>query len=89
MTDESPVSQEEITNLYEQLKGNAEAGGYNINPDIEFARALAAGILTNQRRYGYWVCPCRLASGDKDEDLDIICPCDYRDADILEFGACY
>ena len=43
----------------------------------------------NDARYGYPSCPCRLASGEKDEDLDIICPCDYRDADVVEFDACY
>jgi ferredoxin-thioredoxin reductase catalytic subunit len=89
MTGERPVSQEEIDNLYEQLKEYAAAGGYYLNPDIDFAKALVAGILTNQRRYGYWSCPCRLANGSKEEDMDIICPCDYRDADVVEFGACY
>lgn len=47
------------------------------------------GLLINEKRYGYWSCPCRLASGDKIEDLDIIYPCDYRDADVLEYGVCY
>jgi ferredoxin-thioredoxin reductase catalytic subunit len=46
-------------------------------------------MLVNERRYGYWACPCRLASGVKTEDLDIICPCDYRDADISEYGSCF
>ncbi len=46
-------------------------------------------LLINQGRYGYRACPCRLASGEKEEDLDIICPCDYRDEDVDEFGACY
>jgi rubrerythrin len=27
--------------------------------------------------------------GSKDEDLDIICPCDYRDGDVVKYGACY
>jgi rubrerythrin len=43
----------------------------------------------NKSRYGYACCPCRLAVAGKEQDLDIICPCDYRDADIAEFGACY
>ena len=46
-------------------------------------------LLINEERYGYWACPCRLAAGDKADDLDIICPCDYRDADLNEFGACF
>jgi rubrerythrin len=32
--------------------------------------------------------PAALRPG-KAEDLDIICPCDYRDADLGEFDACY
>lgn len=46
-------------------------------------------MLVNEKRYGYWACPCRLAAGDKQKDLDIICPCDYRDDDLSEFGCCY
>jgi ferredoxin-thioredoxin reductase catalytic subunit len=89
MSEQAEVSQEEIGKLYEQLQKDAAAGGYNLNPDIEFVKALARGLLTNLRRYGYQACPCRLASGTKEKDIDIICPCDYRDADVVEFGACF
>jgi len=34
-------------------------------------------------------CPCRLGSGSRDDDKDIICPCDYREADVEEYGSCY
>jgi ferredoxin-thioredoxin reductase catalytic subunit len=34
-------------------------------------------------------CPCRLASGDREQDKDIICPCVYRDPDIFKYGSCY
>ncbi len=33
--------------------------------------------------------PCRLASGQRQQDRDIICPCHYRDIDIEEYGSCY
>lgn len=75
--------------LYEQLKKEAEEAGYYLNPDNSFSRALVDGLLRNESRYGYRSCPCRLAEGDKDSDNDIICPCDYRDADVDEYGACY
>ena len=83
------VTPEEVDRLYERLKKEAEAGGYHLNPDVEMARALVKGLLTNEKRYGFQACPCRLASGRKEEDLDIVCPCDYRDADVVEFDACY
>jgi ferredoxin-thioredoxin reductase catalytic chain len=85
----SDIPPEQINLLNERLKKEAEAGGYHLNPDVEFTKQLVAGLLVNEKRYGYWACPCRLASGIKADDLDIICPCDYRDADLLEYDACY
>jgi ferredoxin-thioredoxin reductase catalytic subunit len=89
VSEEGVVSPEEIDALYERLDREAEASGYHLNPDVEFTRGLVEGLLVNEKRYGYWACPCRLAAGEKQDDLDIICPCDYRDADLVEWGACY
>jgi ferredoxin-thioredoxin reductase catalytic subunit len=83
------VTPEEIDRLYEKLKHEAESAGYYLNPDTAMTRELLNGLLVNQKRYGYPSCPCRLASGKKDEDLDIVCPCDYRDPDLTDFSACY
>lgn len=83
------IDQGKIDQLYQKLYKEAEEGGYNLNPDIEFTKALVESLLVNEGRYGYQACPCRLASGKKAEDLDIICPCDYRDADLTDYGACY
>lgn len=79
----------EIVRLYERLRREAEASGYHLNPDTELTMELVAGLDKNQKRYGYPMCPCRLAFGEKSKDLDLICPCDYRDQDLEEFGACY
>jgi len=83
------VSSEEVNKLYERLRREAESAGYYLNPDVAFTKELVKGLLINERRYGYWACPCRLASGNKEEDLDIICPCDYRDPDLTDYDACY
>jgi len=72
-----------------QITADAEAGGYHINPDTPFTRDLIEGLLVNDERYGYRACPCRLADGERAKDLDLICPCDYRDPDLEDFGACY
>jgi ferredoxin-thioredoxin reductase catalytic subunit len=89
MSDKSEVTEEEIEKLYERLHREAEASGYHLNPDVEHTKELVKGLLTNEKRYGYWACPCRLASGVKDEDIDTICPCDYRDPDLDDYGTCY
>ncbi len=78
-----------VDRLYERLKREAESGGYNLNSEVKFTKDLIKGLITNEKRYGYWACPCRLATGNKKDDLDIICPCDYRDPDLNDFGTCY
>ena len=83
------MSSPKARTLYERLKREAEAAGYYLNPDLDFVLNLVEGLLVNEERYGYWSCPCRLADGVREQDLDIICPCDYRDADLGEYGACY
>jgi len=89
VSDTISITQEEIDGSYEKYKRDAEAGGYHINPDVDFAKGLVSGLLVNEKRYGYQSCPCRLAVGNKEDDLDIVCPCDYRDQDVMEHGACY
>ncbi len=83
------MSSAESRALMERLAREAERGGYHLNPDEGFTLGLMDGLLENEARYGYQACPCRLASGTRADDLDIICPCDYRDPDLAEFGTCY
>lgn len=85
----SGISESDVDRVYLTLKKEAEDGGYRFNPDVGFTRNLVRGLLKNEQRYGYRACPCRLASGKRTEDTDIICPCDYRDPDLGDFGACY
>lgn len=75
--------------LMTRLSHEAEQGGYHLNPDQEFVLDLMDGLLTNLERHGYPACPCMEAEGTRAEDLDILCPCDYRDADLEEHGSCY
>ena len=89
MSDQITINEQEIEALYQRLNKDAEAYGYHLNPDAEFTRELVKGLLVNEKRYGYQNCPCRLASGDAAADLDMVCPCDYRDADLQEFGTCF
>ena len=71
------------------MEKNAKNNGYYLCPDKELLNSLLDGLVTNENRYGYGSCPCRMSSGTKNYDGDIICPCEYRDADVNEFGMCY
>ena len=79
----------EVLELYDRLNLEAEAAGYHLNPDREFTLTLLEGLLANRERYGYMLCPCRIGTGERAQDRDIICPCDYRDIDLNEYDQCY
>ena len=79
----------EAEKLYETLKKVQEPKGYYFNKDRKRVSELLDALLVNKKRYGYMSCPCRLASGDRKTDQDILCPCVYREDDVKEFGSCY
>lgn len=79
----------DTANIYKSLQSIQEGIGYFFNKNEEQVESLLQGLLTNKERYGYMSCPCRLASGNKDKDRDIICPCVYRGPDVKEYGSCY
>jgi len=78
-----------LEQIQQRAESDAKNQGYYLNPDPVLLRDLLEGLKKNEERYGYPSCPCRLASGKFDFDRDITCPCDYRDPDVEEYGACY
>jgi ferredoxin-thioredoxin reductase catalytic chain len=72
-----------------RAEADAKTYGYHLVYDSDLLKGLLEGLKVNEQRYGYPSCPCRLASGNFDYDRDIICPCDYRDPDVAEYGSCY
>ena len=72
-----------------RAEADAKTYGYFLTPQPDLLQMFLEGLKTNEERYGYPSCPCRLATGNLDLDRDIICPCDYRDPDVAEFGSCY
>jgi ferredoxin-thioredoxin reductase catalytic chain len=75
--------------LYDLLKKAQEPKGYFFNKDKDWVLSILRDLLVNKERYGYTSCPCRLASGSRENDRDIMCPCVYRTTDVEEYGSCY
>jgi ferredoxin-thioredoxin reductase catalytic subunit/glutaredoxin len=84
-----PPAGKKVEMIMERLQRFAEKKDASLNPDRAVTVKLVNGLLENQERYGYWACPCMLATGKREEDRDIICPCHYWEADAAEFGACF
>jgi ferredoxin-thioredoxin reductase catalytic subunit/rubredoxin len=78
-----------LDKVRQRAESDARTYGYYLNPDPKFLQDLLEGLKSNEERFGYPACPCRLGSGNLEIDRDIICPCDYRDPDVAEFGACF
>jgi ferredoxin-thioredoxin reductase catalytic chain len=78
-----------LEKIRQRAEADARTNGCYLNPDQGFLNDLFEGLKRNEERYGYPSCPCRLASGNFELDRDIVCPCDYRDPDVKEFGCCY
>jgi ferredoxin-thioredoxin reductase catalytic subunit len=79
----------EVEELHDMLKKVQEPKGYYFNKDKERVFELLEALIVNKKRYGYMSCPCRLASGEREKDKDILCPCVYRAPDVEEYGSCY
>jgi len=75
--------------LYPILDRYARSQDIQLNKDRDMVLQILDGLLQNEKRYGYRSCPCRLASGVREEDKDIICPCVYSRPDIAEYGSCF
>ncbi|MDQ7779224.1 MAG: ferredoxin-thioredoxin reductase catalytic domain-containing protein [Planctomycetota bacterium] len=74
--------------ILREAEREAASAGYRLAQGEDLDRLLN-GLVANTCRYGYAICPCRIGSGDIVADRDIICPCDYRDADVKQYGRCY
>lgn len=70
------------------VKQVATKRGWVINSDQSLVDPILEGLRTQTQRYGRPFCPCRDVDGG-DADRDIVCPCQYAQPDIQEFGQCY
>jgi len=55
----------------------AEPNEFKVNPDMERVDLLLSGMFANEQNHGLRYCPCRLRSKDFEEDLKIVCPCNF------------
>lgn len=63
-----------IAAIHEFTEGNV----FQVNPDSERVDMLLEGLFNNEKNHGLKYCPCRLATKDFEEDLKLVCPCNFR-----------
>jgi len=64
--------------IWQDFVNKQENNKFVLNPDKEAVERLAKGVLINEENKGLKFCPCRMILGDSEEDLKLICPCNFK-----------
>ncbi len=59
------------------IEAFAKNNDFRVNPDKGKVGMLLEGIFNNEKNHGLKYCPCRLITKERDEDLKLICPCNF------------
>jgi len=76
-------------NLLNELKMHALMNGFKLNKNERLLDGILDRLLENERTKGELYCPCRLISGNLENDKKIICPCEYHLDEIKKQGCCH
>ncbi|RPJ00340.1 MAG: hypothetical protein EHM31_08310 [Candidatus Aminicenantes bacterium] len=50
---------------------------FELNPDAGKVDLLLTGVFENENNHGFKYCPCRLRTKNWEEDLKLVCPCNF------------
>jgi len=74
--------------LRKKLQEYADKSGFKLNPNEKVVEGIISGLLRNRKFKGDIYCPCRIVTGNKEEDKKIVCPCIYHKDEIKQMGHC-
>ena len=69
------MNKEELRKVWETF---TEKNDFILNPDKEHVDVIVEGVLKNEEKFGLKLCPCRLRDGTRQNDLELICPCNFK-----------
>lgn len=81
--------EEEKEKVRQFIKRYCEINGYKLNPDKKILEAVIEGLAINRVRKNFQYCPCRILSGNPQEDKLKICPCHWHKEEIEKEGHCH
>lgn len=73
------ITRAEVTKVkfLEAIEKFAEHNEFEVNPDKEKVQMLIDGMFNNEQNHGLKYCPCRLITKNFEEDLKLVCPCNF------------
>jgi ferredoxin-thioredoxin reductase catalytic chain len=75
--------------LIKKFEEHAKENGFHLNPDKKTVERIIDGLLRNKEKHGEMYCPCRRVSGNKEEDIQKICPCIWHKDEVEKDGHCF
>jgi ferredoxin-thioredoxin reductase catalytic subunit len=75
-------------NLGRDIKEYAPKVGIKVNPKDDRVQEVIKGLLMKRKKFGENYCPCRVVTGNKEKDKEIICPCVFNRGEIELQGHC-
>jgi len=69
------MNPKKLRNVWEKF---TEKNNFILNPDNEHVDMIIKGVLKNEEKYGFKLCPCRIRYGIQEKDLELICPCNFK-----------
>ena len=88
---DTEISPEEIEGQIKRWEEWASRqDSFKLNPDRERVERLATGVISNEKNQGLKFCPCRMTLGEREQDLRLVCPCNFRSQKTWkEKGECW
>ena len=83
------MERENITEIKERMRAYADSQGFVLNPNIEKLNLVLKGLHKNAVKHGAEYCPCRMRTGDPENDKSIVCPCVFHKDEIAKQGFCH
>lgn len=71
------------------LEKYCEQKNYALNPSWMMATSLKSNLCEMEETFGKRYCPCFEPSGDAALDKKMMCPCEFIEDEIAEYGTCH
>jgi len=89
MADDSDQNDRTEEEIRQALDAYVERSPYRYNPDEKVVSTVFRGLTVRKMRTGHAYCPCRVATGNEEQDAKIVCPCAFHEQEIAQNGICH
>lgn len=80
---------EAIQERIAEYKTYAEKHNCMLNPNEKIIENIVRAILKKEKECGAGYCPCRVITGNVEEDKKIVCPCVFHLKELEDQGYCH